>query len=107
MLGWVRKFVAQNYSEYTSTLLGKYLKEQLRGINSVDSQLVYHRGGIGDRAAVFMKGMQCCIVPGFVTRDLVALQIKIEESGDQKDVICSAYFSLDFGTSSPLKDSRN
>ncbi len=34
--------------------------------------------------------MQCCIVPVFATRDLVALQIKIGESGDQKEVVvCS------------------
>ncbi len=82
-----------------------FFKGQLRGINSVDSQLVYHRGGIRPRAAVFIKGMQCCIVPGFVTRDLVAVQIKIGESGDQKDVvICSAYFPSDSGTPPPPKE---
>ncbi len=39
--------------------------------------------------------MQCRIVPGFVTKDLVALQIKIAESGYRKDVvICSVDFRL-------------
>ncbi len=82
-----------------------FFKGRLRGINSVDSQLVYHRGGIRPRAAVFIKGMQCRIVPGFVTRDLVALQVKIGESGDQRDVIiCSAYFPSDSGTPPPPKE---
>ncbi len=49
--------------------------------------------------------MQCRIVPGFVTKDLVALQIKIGVSGDQKDVvICSVYFPLDSGTPPPPKE---
>ncbi len=46
--------------------------------------------------------MQCCTVPSFVARDLVELQIKIGDSGDQKDVVvCSAYFPSDSGTQSP------
>ncbi len=68
----------------------------------MDSQLVDHKGGIRPTAAVFIEGMQCCVVPGFVTRDLVALQVKILESGDQRDVIiCSAYFPTDSGTPPP------
>ncbi len=56
---------------------------------------------------MFIKGMQCRIVPDFVTREIlvVALQIRIEESDDQKDmVIRSAYFRSDFGTPSPPKE---
>ncbi len=41
----------------------------------------------------------------FVTRYLVALQIKIEESGDLKNVVtCSAYFPSDSGTPPPPKE---
>ncbi len=81
-----------------------FFKGQLMDINSVDTQLVYHRGGIRPRAAVFINRMQCRIVPGFVTRDLVALQIKIEENGDQKNVVtCSAYFRSDSRTPLPPK----
>ncbi len=43
--------------------------------------------------------MQCHIVPGFVTRNLVALQIKLEGSDNQKDmVVCCTYFPSDLGT---------
>ncbi len=82
------------------------LQGRLRGINTVHSQLVYHRGDrIRPRAAVFIKGMQCRIVPDFVTRNQVALQIKIGENGDQKDiVVCSAYFPSDSGTPPPPKE---
>ncbi len=44
-----------------------FFKGQLWDVNSMDSQLVYHRGRIRPRAAVFIKGIQCRIVPGFVT----------------------------------------
>ncbi len=53
---------------------------------------------------MFIKGVQCHIVPLFVTGDLVPLQIKIGESGDQKDVICTAYFPSNSGTPSPPKE---
>ncbi len=43
-----------------------------------------------------MKGVQKNVVPGFITRELVVVQIKYGESKDQKDVVvCSAYFPLD------------
>ncbi len=49
--------------------------------------------------------MQCRAVPDFVTRDLIALQIKIRENGNQKDVvICSSDFPLDSGTAPPPKE---
>ncbi len=76
-----------------------FFKGRLRSINSVYSQLGYHRGGIRSRTAVFIKGMHCRIEPSFVTRDLVAWQIKIGKNGNQKDVVVrSAYFPSDFGT---------
>ncbi len=82
-----------------------FFKGQLRSINSVDSQLVYHRESIRPTAAEFIKGMQCRTVPGFVTRDLLLLQIKTEASGDQKEVVvCSAYFPPDSGTQPPSKE---
>ncbi len=56
-------------------------------------------------AAVFIKGTQCCIIPGIVTRDLAELQIKIGERGDQNDVVvCSVYFPSDSGTPLPPKE---
>ncbi len=54
------------------------------------------------RAAVFIRGMQCRVVTGFVTRDLVALQIKIGESGDALHT-----FHRTLGQHLPLKNSRN
>ncbi len=43
-----------------------------------------------------MKGIKDNVVPGFVTRDLVAVQFKCGEGKDQKDVVvCSAYFPSD------------
>ncbi len=81
----------------------QFYESRLRGINSVDSQLLCHRECIRPRAAVFIKRMQCRIVTDFVTRDLVALQINISESGDQKYVVvCSAYFPSDSGTQTPI-----
>ncbi len=49
--------------------------------------------------------MQYRIVSGFITRDLVILQIKIGKSDDQKDVVeGSAYFSSDSGTPTSHKE---
>ncbi len=90
---------------FTSYRNPGFLKSNWGGINSVDSQLVYHGEDTRPTAAVFIKGMWYRIVLGFVTRDLVALQIKTRESGDQKEaVVCSAYFPLDSGTPSPHKE---
>ncbi len=53
---------------------------------------------------MLIKGMQCRIVPVFITGDLVALPIKLGESSDQKIVvICSAYFPQTLGCHLPLK----
>ncbi len=72
------------------------------------AELVYHRGGIPPRAAVFIKGTQCRAVPGFVTGDLAALQIKSKESGDRKEaVVRTAYFPSDSRTPPPLKKKKN
>ncbi len=74
-----------------------FFKGRLSGIDSVDCQLVYHRGGIQSRVAVVIKGMQCY--------GLGSIENKIGEGGDQKDVaICSAYFPSDSGTPPPPKE---
>ncbi len=71
-----------------------FFKGKLRGINSVDRQVVYLLG-IRPRTAMYIKSMQCHIVPDFVTKDFVTLHIKIGESGDWKEVVVrSAYFPL-------------
>ncbi len=62
----------------------------------MNSQQVYHRVSLRPRAAIFMKGVKDNVVPGFITRDLVAEQIKYEEGKYQKDVmVCLAYLPLD------------
>ncbi len=62
----------------------------------MDSQLVYHRGDLRPRAAVFTKEVQGNAVPNFATRDLVAAYIKCGEDRDQKPVMVrSAYFLSD------------
>ncbi len=77
----------------------------MMGINTVDSELIYHRGGIRPRAAVFIKCMKCCKVPSFVTKDLVALRIKIGESGDQTDwLYVLNTFHQTLGRHLPLKN---
>ncbi len=43
--------------------------------------LSHSRGSKRPKAAVFIKGMQCCAMSDFVTRNLMALQIKIDDDG--------------------------
>ncbi len=71
----------------------QFCKEQVGGMNCIDTQLVYYQGGLRPEAAVFMRGVRGNVVPGFTTRDLVALQIKRGEHKDQKDAMVRlAYF---------------
>ncbi len=73
-----------------------FFRGQVGGINSLDSQLVYHKGGLRPRTAIFIKEVQSNMVPGFTTRDLVAMQIKCGETKKQKDkVVYLAYFLSD------------
>ncbi len=71
----------------------------------MDRQLVHHKDSLGPRAAIFMKGVWGNAVPGFTTRDLVAVQIKCLESKNQRDVMVrSAYFPSDNEEIPPLTD---
>ncbi len=79
-----------------------FYEGQVRGINSVNSQLVYHRGGLRPRVATFMKKVRGNAVTSIITRDVVAVSIKCREGKDQKDVVvCSAHFLSDLVEMSP------
>ncbi len=55
-----------------------FFKGQVRGINNMNSRLIYHNGGYRPKAAIFMNGVGGSMVPGFPTKDLE--QIKCGET---------------------------
>ncbi len=69
--------------------------------------MVYHRGGFRTKAAIFIKGMQRRVIPGFKIWDLVPAQIKCWEGKDQKDVVvCLTYFPSDSVEISPSTECK-
>ncbi len=55
-------FTQQEAAEGTHTNMFNTLT-LVRGINSMGNQLVYHKGDLRPRAAIFMKGVQGNVVP--------------------------------------------